>query len=164
MVQKPLLAMLAFALAAMALPAAAQPVLPNMSGSWQFSLMPNGSSNSIAALGTFTTDGSVVETDESNLAPLSFGTGRTLYSSTTGHGIWQPGPAISRLYIQITSLVSKRAGAYSGKRVLTITGGLDSTGNNFSGAYTVQFTETNGQTQTATGNVTGQKMVHPLLP
>ena len=160
MLQKLLPAVCALALASLAL---AQNT-PTLSGSWQFSLTPNGSSTSIAALATFTTDGSAIETDQSNLEPLTFGAGKVAFTSTAGHGIWQPGPAISRLYIQIISLVSKRAGPYAGKRVLTITGGLDSTGNNFSGAYTVQFVENNGQTQTATGNIAGQKIPHPLLP
>ena len=104
----------------------------------------------IYVLATFTSDGSTVETDSTEVVPAvaSSSTGTTY--DTPGHGIWQPGPAAGNLFIQFISLQLNRSGALHAKKTVTITGVLDSTGNQFSGNYNYQVVDSMGRT-TATG-------------
>ena len=78
-------------------PVAAQAAnLPSLAGSWQLTLTPVSPTASVpvrvAALATFTSDGSVIETDATEVVPMMVE--RTAVHGTPGHGIWQPGPAI----------------------------------------------------------------------
>src|SRR6476659_5170137 len=80
----------------------------SLAGSWQLTLTaagptPTPTSSVIHALATFTSDGSVIETDSSEVAPLSPATTVAVHA-TPGHGIWQPAPAFGNLFIQFISL------------------------------------------------------------
>ena len=59
----------------------------------------------IHALATFTSDGSVVETDSSQVVPISPAVARGVRTGTAGHGIWQPAPAIGNLFIESINLI-----------------------------------------------------------
>ena len=89
-----------------------QSVPPSLAGSWEFSLIPDpngtGSSAMVPGLATFTTDGSVIETDSSQAIP-----GQILPDTfaTPGHGIWQPSPAFGSLFVQFTSIVVNSDGS-----------------------------------------------------
>ena len=146
------------------------PNQPPLVGSWQLTLTPNSPPVTtppvipIPALATFTLDGSTIETDGTEVAPTVMAGGAVVYG-TPGHGIWQPGPAISNLYIQFISLMVNSHGALNAKRIVTITGAIDSTGDNFSGAYTSQIVDPTGRAITmSSGTVSGQKIPHPALP
>lgn len=143
-----------------------------LTGSWQLAFSPT-SPTPVAAvpavqfngLATFISDGTVVEADTSQSAPSA--TSNAIPSpATPGHGIWQPGGAVGTFYIQFVSLTANKTGGVQSKKIVTITGTLDSsTGNMFHGTYNTQVTNPAGQTLSSTaGMVTGQRMVHPLLP
>ena len=142
---------------------------PSLAGSWQFTLTPSSPTAAaivpVYSLATFTTDGSTIETDSNEVVPPpAAATGGTFYG-TPGHGIWQPGPAAGNLFIQFISLQLNRSGTLHAKRTVTITGVLDSSGNQFSGNYTYELTDAGGHvTATGSGTVTGQRIPHPLLP
>ena len=148
---------------------AAQTTTPSLAGSWQLTLTPSSPTAAapvpIHGLATFTSDGSMVETDSSEIVPaIASSSGGSIYS-TPGHGIWQPGPAAGNLFIQFISLELNRSGALHARKTVTITGVLDSTGNQFSGNYNYQVVDSMGRTAaTGTGTVTGQRIPHPLLP
>jgi hypothetical protein len=119
----------------------------------------------IQALATFTADGSTIETDAAGAVPTRPTAAVVITSTTPGHGIWQPGPAIGTLFIQFISFVVNPNGTVHGKRTVTITGSLDSTGDQFKGSYQSQVVDTTGRViATGSGNVTGQRIPHPLLP
>jgi hypothetical protein len=141
--------------------------LPSLAGSWQLTLMPVSPTASVpvrvAALATFTSDGSVIETDASEVVPVMV-EGTAVYG-TPGHGIWQPGPAISNLFIQFISLLLNQNETLHAKKIVTITGSLDSTGNRFRGSYSYELVNPAGVViVTGSGAVTGQRIPHPLLP
>lgn len=151
-------------------PLTAQTPPPSLAGSWQFSLVPanpnpNVTEPTILALATFTSDGSVIETDSSQVAPISATAARGIRAGTAGHGIWQPAPASGNLFVQFISLIVNPNGTLYLEKKVTITGAMDASGNNFSGSYS--FTLTNpigGFVGTGSGTVTGQRIPHPLLP
>ena len=149
--------------------AAQTPTPPPLAGSWQFTLTPAhsnppGTAPTIYALATFTLDGSAIETDSSEVAPVSPAM-TTGIRATAGHGIWQPAPAFGNLYIQFINLVVNPNGSLYGRKTVTIGGALDSTGNNFSGSYSYVLTDPNGGVlATGSGTATGQRIPHPLLP
>ena len=147
--------------------AAQSPTPPPLAGSWQLTLTPARSNPATAptiyALATFTADGSAIETDSSEVAPISPAV--TTLKGTGGHGIWQPAPAFGNLYIQFISLVVTQSGSLYARRTVTISGALDGTGNNFSGSYSYTIADPNGGVlATGTGTVSGQRIPHPLLP
>src|SRR5438128_5164811 len=82
---------------------------PSLAGSWQLTLIPASPPGSVPpvvpvpGLATFTSDGSVVETDATEVVPM-IAAGTAVYG-TPGHGIWQPGPAFGTLFIQFISLL-----------------------------------------------------------
>jgi hypothetical protein len=85
--------------------------------------------------------------------------------ATGGHGIWQPAPAFGNLFIQFISLVVNPNGSLYARKTVTITGALDSAGNNFSGSYGYVLADPNGGVlATGSGAVAGQTIPHPLLP
>ena len=140
--------------------ATAQPgtTKPSLVGSWEFALKPNPSLSAethIAGLATFTADGTVIETDTSEAA----------LRLTPGHGIWQPSPAIGNWFVRFISLAANHDGTLHSKRIVTMTVALDSTGDQFRGGYSLEVIDPSGHViATGAGRVTGQLMVHPLLP
>jgi hypothetical protein len=140
---------------------------PSLAGSWQFSLTPTTTSTPgpISGLATFTTDGSVIETDTSEIVPglPSTSNGAATYGSP-GHGIWQVGPAVINLYIEYISLVANADGSLNAKNVTTMIVTMDSTGSQFTGTYTTTEASTSGLSKTTSGSVKGQLIPHPALP
>ena len=170
MTRKRALACMCFGLMLLAIqPLAAQTTNPSLVGSWQLTFTPNSptAAPSVAPTpgpATFTSDGSVVETDATEVVPVTLTTGTAAYG-TPGHGIWQPAPAVGNLYIQFLSLMLNRNATLHSRKTVTITGALDSTGDNFTGSYTYQFVNPAGAViAVGSGTVTGQKIPHPLLP
>ena len=143
---------------------------PSLAGSWQFNLVPanpnpNVTDPTIHALATFTSDGSVIETDSSQVAPILSTVARGVRAGTAGHGIWQPAPAIGNLFIQFISLVVNPNATLYARKTVTINGALDSTGNTFTGSSSYSLVDGNGNLiGTGSGTVTGQRIPHPLLP
>ena len=141
---------------------------PSLAGSWEFTLRPISPTAvalvPIEALATFTTDGSAVETDSTEAVPALTAAGSTIYG-TPAHGIWQPAPAVGTLFIRFTSLLVNHNGTLHARRVVTMSGVLDSTGNNFKGNYGFELIDPSGTVvATGSGSVKGQRIVHPLLP
>ena len=140
----------------------------SLAGSWQFTLIPVSPAAvalvPIEALATFTKDGSVVETDSAEVIPATGSAGNTIYA-TPGHGIWQPAPAVGNLFIRFTSLLVNHNGRLHARKIVTISGALDSTGNNFKGSYGFELVDPAGRTiGSGSGTVEGQRIPHPLLP
>ncbi len=148
---------------------AAQGTAPSLAGSWQLTLTsahpsPPVTAPTIYALATFTSDGSVIETDSSGGA-LPSATLRATTRTTNGHGIWQPAPAVGNLFIQFINLVVTESGGLYGRKTVTISGALDAAGNNFSGTYSYVLADpAGGVLATGSGMVTGQRIPHPALP
>ena len=147
-------------------PLAAQ--TPSLAGSWQLTLTPNPNPSVvepvILALATFTTDGSVIESDSSEVAAAAPSV-RGIRAGTAGHGIWQPAPVPGNLFIQFISLIVNPNGTLYLQKKVTISGSMDASGNIFSGSYS--FTLTNplgGFVGTGSGTVAGQRIPHPPLP
>src|SRR6476619_1036292 len=120
---------------------------PSLAGSWQLTLTPSGPTPTnappIQALATFTSDGSVIETDSSEVALISPSVVATSMRATPGHGIWQPAPAIGNLFIQFISLVVNPNQTVYARKTVTIFGALDAAGNNFSGTYSYTLVDPN---------------------
>ena len=147
-------------------------------GSWQLTLTPNvgKAAKAISGLATFTSDGTVIETDTSETVPMpvsaQLDTGRERASArgaavfgTPGHGIWQPSPVFGSLFIRFTSLFTNPDSTLRSKRIVTMTVTLNSTGDEFGGGYSFVMLEPTGQAiTTGSGTVTAQLMTHPLLP
>ncbi len=169
MSRKTLLASLIFGLAVLVpQPAHPQATGPTLAGSWQFTLTPASPTLPpaipIPGLVTFTTDGSLVETNALEVVPSS-GPSATPTFSTPGHGIWQPGPAVTNFFVQFISIVANPNGSLAGRNVTTMTVSVNSAGSQFSGSYTTTLVEPTGQVpKTTSGTVTGQRIPHPKLP
>lgn len=149
-------------------PLSAQTTIPSLSGSWQITLTPSSPPSPpavpISGLATFTTDGSVIETDASEVVPAASATGAITFG-TPGHGIWQPSPAIGHLFIQYISLVVNPNATLNSKKTFTMTVSLNSTGSQFSGGYSfVQQDPTGHVITSGSGKVAAQLIPHPLLP
>jgi hypothetical protein len=99
------------------------------------------------------------------MAPGGAATNTATYG-TPGHGIWQAGPAAGTLFIQFTSLVVNHNGALQSRRIVTITGAIDGTGNHFSGNYESHMVSPAGAAtgSSTMGSFTADRMVHPALP
>ena len=138
-------------------------------GSWQLTFTPNrtmagSAAASFQGLATFTSDGSVIETDATEVIPLMIAATSVVYG-TPGHGIWQPGPAVGNLFIQFISLLVNPNETLYAKKTVTITGALDSTGNRFKGNYSFELVDRMGHViATGSGTLTGQRIPHPFLP
>lgn len=105
----------------------------------------------------------LIETDATEVVPMIV-EGTAVYG-TPGHGLWQPGPAIGNLFIQFISLLLNQNETLHAKKIVTITGSLDSTGNHFRGSYSYELVNpAKVVIATGSGTVTGQKIPHPLLP
>ena len=141
---------------------------PSLAGSWQLTLTAVGPAAvaqvPVHGLATFTPDGSMVETDATEVVPTVGASGMMIYG-TPGHGIWQPGPAVGTLFIQFIRLLIQHTETLHAKKTVTITGALDSTGNHFSGHYEYEAVGPAGHViATGAGNVSGERIPHPLLP
>jgi hypothetical protein len=169
MTRRTLLALIVCGLIAIAVqPTSAAAAPPSLAGSWQFTLTPSIPSGTpavqIPGLATFTTDGSVIETDGSEFAPSPISTTPLAKAATPGHGIWQMANTPITLYVQYISLVLDADGALYARNVTTMFLTLNSTGNRFTGTYTTDQ-EIGGVTKTlSNGAVTGQLIPHVQLP
>ncbi|MBV9008172.1 MAG: hypothetical protein JO354_03250 [Verrucomicrobia bacterium] len=139
----------------------------SLAGSWQLVFTPTGPASAaivpIHALATFTSDGSTIETDAAETVPLH-ADGMSIYG-TPGHGIWQPAPAVGTLFIQFINLRINENQSLYATRTVTISGALDSTGNEFSGNFAAETRDPAGHViSTKSGTVTGHRIPHPLLP
>ncbi len=136
-------------------------------GSWEFALTPGPSpilppvEPPIQGLATFTSDGSMTEADSTEFVP---GPGQT----TPGHGIWQPSPlapAVAHFFVRFVCIVPNPDAWHTAQKIVTMTVALSSNGSKFTGGYTYEVVEPWGQViSTGSGTVTGQRIVHPLLP
>ena len=142
--------------------------IPSLVGSWEFTLTPNASPTPrppIPGLATFTSDGSVIETDTSEVVPVQISAGGPVLRSTPGHGIWRPSPVFGSLSIKFISLIANPNATLHSKKIVTMMVTLNSTLDQFSGSYSFEFVDPTGHAiTTVSGTVAGQLMVHPLLP
>ena len=153
----------AFVLLVGSVPAMA--AIPSLQGSWRFTLTPATPTPSaqIPGLVTFTSDGSLIETDGSELTAISATTGAT--PSSPGHGVWQLGPSMTFYYVQYDSITVAANGALISTNQTTMTLTMSSTGQNFSGSYTTSTINPQGMVlKTVSGSVTGVLIPHPALP
>ena len=149
--------------------AAAPPVLmaqtstPSLVGSWEFTVTTPSATSAVATLpfeglATFTSDGTVVETDIQAL----------LTPATPGHGIWQQGPIpppVGYKYVRFTTLIPNVNGSLRSKRIVTMLITLNSAGDQFTGTWEYEVVDSKGKVlSTGSANVTGELMPHPLLP
>ena len=151
---------------AVAQPASLPSTPPNLTGSWQFRLIPTEPPTAplteIPGLATFTADGSVIETDGSELATAA--PTAPLHLGTPGHGIWQLANTPVTLFVQYISLVLHPNGALRAKNTTTMFLSMNSQGDQFSGTY--QTMQTTGRTtkMISSGTVRGQLIPHVQLP
>jgi hypothetical protein len=168
MTNKTLLSMTIFGLIALfALPFSAHAASAGLAGSWQFTLTPTTPTPpvvQIPGLATFTTDGSMIETDGLEIATKPPSTVSTTFNSP-GHGIWQLGPSMTFYYVQYFSIVANKNGSLNATNNTTMTLTTDSTGTKFTGTYVTELVNPAGMIlKTTTGTVTGSLIPHPALP
>jgi hypothetical protein len=138
----------------------AQTMGPTLVGAWEFTATPQPAASaappSIEGLATFTSDGTVIETDTLSIVARV----------SPGHGIWQPGPIPGGyLFVRFMSLRPNPNGTLNTKQTVTMFLTVNSTGHQFSGPYSIQVVDANGDTiSTSKGTVEGKLIVHPLLP
>ena len=126
-------------------------------GSWNFRAKPNSPTATIAVSGllTFTSDGTVIETDTSEAA----------LGATPAHGIWQPGPVPGHWFVRFSSLRANANGSLRSRRIVTLGITVNSTGDEFSGGFSFEVVDPTGHIlTTGTGTIVGQLMPHPALP
>lgn len=138
--------------------------IPTIAGSWQITLTPTTPPAppviTVPGLATFISDGSVIETDGTQVVP-----GPSATFNTPGHGIWQLSPALVSYYIQYISVVVNPNTSLHAKNTTTMTVTPDLTGTIFTGNYTTVTVDPTGHTiKTVKGTVSGQLIPHPLLP
>jgi hypothetical protein len=106
----------------------------------------------------------MIETDATEVVAMTTSSGTRVYA-TPGHGIWQPGPVVGRLFIQFINLLVNPNETLHAKKTVTMTGTLDSTSNRFMGNYSFELVDPTGHViATGSGTVTGQRIPHPALP
>ena len=144
-------------------PALLAATTPPLVGSWEFTVAPAAAATLAAALpleglATFTSDGTVVETDTGELVTLA----------SPGHGIWQNGPIpppVGYQYVKFTSLIPNANGTLHSKRIVTMLITVNSAGTQFTGSWEYEVVNPKGTVlSTGSATVTGELMVHPLLP
>jgi hypothetical protein len=129
----------------------AQTTGPTLVGAWAFTATPETKSDvappSIEGLATFTSDGTVAETDTMSIV------GRI----SPGHGIWQRGPIPGGyFFVRYLSLRPNPNGTMHSKLIMTMFLTVNSTGDQFSGPYDIQVLDGNGDTMsTSKGAVDG---------
>lgn len=148
-------------------PTTAAAANPSLVGSWQLNFVPTTPAIPpipIAGVATFTSDGTVVESDASQVVPGASANGSITYA-TPGHGIWQLGPAFTSLFVQFISVVSNPDTSLAGKTKTTMNVSLDTTRTKLKGGYTSEVVDPLGNIlKTTSGTVTGKLIPHPLLP
>ncbi|HVN05611.1 MAG TPA: hypothetical protein VMT86_14395 [Bryobacteraceae bacterium] len=139
---------------------------PALTGSWQFTLTPVSSSTPVQmpGLATFTTDGSVIETDGTEFVPSPAATTPLSVGSSPGHGIWEIAPVPGTFYVQYFSLVFESTGALYARNITTMMVTPNGTGNQFTGTYTTDQVIGNITKVLSSGSVTGQLIPHQPLP
>ncbi len=131
----------------------------SLTGSWEFTLTPQATRTPAVqfdGLATFTSDGSVIETDVAEVVG----------HATPGHGIWQQGPIPNGyLFVQLFSLTPNPNGSLYSKRTLTMLVTVNAAGDEFTGTYQILVVNPAGATiGTGGGTVAGKLIPHPLLP
>ncbi|MGD0364216.1 MAG: hypothetical protein ABSC93_25345 [Bryobacteraceae bacterium] len=153
------------AIAVQPMPAVA--ATPSLAGSWQFTLTANSQPTPpvvpIPGLATFTTDGSVIETDGSEFVPNP-SAATPLSGSTPGHGIWQIANTPETLFVQYISLVLNTDGSLYARNITTMFVTLNNKGNQFSGSYTTDQAIGTVTKVLSTGTVSGTLIPHVPLP
>jgi hypothetical protein len=142
----------------------------SLAGSWQLEFVPLTPvvppPGLIYGLATFTADGSLVETDSTEVVPnITFPS--TPSYGTPGHGVWQPGPGPtqSNFYIRFLTLILNNNGALMGTKTVIVTGALDSSGNHFGGRYSYQVVDSAGNViGNGSGRAIGDRILNPALP
>jgi hypothetical protein len=144
---------------------------PSLAGSWELTFTPSGPPTPpvvvIPGFATFTTNGSVIETDGSELAPGPASSNSAATYGSPGHGIWQLSPCLCSFYISYISLTVNASGSLNSKAVTvaTVTAATSTTGTTFTGQYTTTTTGPAGAPPvTTSGTLTGSLIPHPLLP
>jgi hypothetical protein len=141
---------------------------PSLAGSWQFVLTPTSPTPpvlEIAGLVTFTTDGSAVETDGSELASIPNSSAAVPKTASPGHGIWQLGNTPASLYVEYISLVLNKNGSLFARNVTTMLVALDATtGTTFTGSYTTDQVIGTVTKTISSGTVNGVLIPHVPLP
>ena len=151
---------------------AANPRVANtasLAGSWELTFTPGPGTTaaSVPGLATFTTDGSLIETDGSELAPSMPSAGGSPTYGSPGHGVWQTLPSLTGFYLSYTSVNVNSDGSLNSKSltVATVTVSTSSTGNTFNGEYSTTTTSAgNTAPITTSGKISGQLILHPALP
>ncbi len=154
-------------IALLAQPVSLRAAAPALTGSWQFTLTQTSPTVTaqIPGLATFTSDGSMTETNGLELVPVVGTTATGAGHASAGHGIWQLGPSMTFFYIQYYSVVVNSNGALISTNITTMDVTPTSTGTNFSGSYTTATVNPSGITlKTVSGTVSGQLIPHPPLP
>jgi hypothetical protein len=136
-----------------------------LTGSWQLTLVPNVPPSDppaipVAGLATFTSDETVIAT-AGGVIVGPVGPGST--GVTPAHGIWQPSPVAGRFFIKLIGIATNPNGSLEATRTFTVMVTPDSTGDKFTGSYTLEITEGN-IVIISTGTITGTLIPHPLLP
>jgi len=117
----------------------------------------------IPGLATFTTDGSVIETDGSEFVP-SPPSAAPFNAATPGHGIWQIAATPGTLYVEYISLVLNADGSLFARNVTTMFLTLNTAGNQFTGTYTTDQVIGSITRVLSKGTVKGQLIPHIPLP
>jgi len=142
---------------------------PSLAGSWVLTFTPSTPTPPIAqipGLATFTSDGSVIETDGSQLVPHTASNGAAGYGSP-GHGVWQLLPSTTGYYIEYNSFSVNSTGALESTTVTvaTVSVIVSTSGTTLKGTFTTTTSGPAGTPpKTTTGAITGQLIPHPLLP
>jgi hypothetical protein len=151
-------------------PMSAVAAKPTLAGSWQFTLTPTTPPTTtppvieIPGLATFTTDGSVIETDGTEFAPSTMSASPVATAGTPGHGIWQMANVPGSLYIEYISLVLNADGSLYAQNVTTMIVVLNTKGNQFTGGYTTDQTIGTLTRVVSSGTVSGRLIPHVPLP
>jgi len=154
--------------AVVALPTSMAAATPSLAGSWHLSLVPTTAPIPITIPGlvTFTTDGSAIETDGSELVPGPATTTGPVAISPA-HGIWQISPAMVSYYLQWFSVGVNADGSLNSTFVTTATVAFpaNSTSHDtFTGSYTTVESNASGISKTTSGTIKGTLIPHPKLP
>jgi hypothetical protein len=144
---------------------------PSLAGSWTLAFTPSAPASTppvqTPGLATFTSDGSVIETDGTELAPGPPTSAGALSYGSPGHGIWQLLPSFTGFYILYDSISVDATGAlYSiSVTVATVTVTTTTSATALKGQYTTTTTGPTGTApRTVTGTIAGTLIPHPPLP
>jgi hypothetical protein len=149
-------------------PTSAAAATPSLAGSWQFTLTPSSPTGAapveIPGLATFTSNGSVVETDGSEFVTKPASTTPLPTAGTPGHGIWQLGNTPISLYVQYISLVLNPDGSLYARNITTMMLSLNTTSDQFSGTFVTDHAIGTQTKVISSGAVSGQLIPHSPLP